>query len=290
MDLRPRNKDKELAHPSFKHTAKTRIEQVYDALSRRTSTVIATKEILDPNTVRRIRGYSVLAMSPNTEASEFNSTLAATGRATIKQKSPIGKLPELVRPQDLIPKLHEKTHFKAATSVFLDHKGSLRHQETHETGKHIEKMLNDFHVKRNLQDIMDKTSKHVSKLRENHKQQSPADCYYQRAKSVGKTDRIGAAMNRSIDFNDRLSSGLDRTNTSATGSITDNSSPFAAACIKASLRQNCPVENNPLRELMEEEGKNLSPSQVTKEMLYNCRVMRRKDFNVTALKAGTGSQ
>lgn len=46
MDLRPRNKDKELAG-KFRHTPKTRIEQVYDALQGRTSVVIARKDILD---------------------------------------------------------------------------------------------------------------------------------------------------------------------------------------------------------------------------------------------------
>ena len=37
---------------------------------------------------------------------------------------------------------------------------------------------------------------------------------------------------------------------------------------------------------MQEEGTNLSPSQIAKEMLFNCRVMRRKDFTVSPLKAG----
>lgn len=30
MDLRPRNKDKEIAHATFRHSATTRFEQVYD--------------------------------------------------------------------------------------------------------------------------------------------------------------------------------------------------------------------------------------------------------------------
>jgi hypothetical protein len=39
---------------------------------------------------------------------------------------------------------------------------------------------------------------------------------------------------------------------------------------------------------MEEEGRNLSPSQVAKEMLYNCKVLRRKDFTVQPLMQGSG--
>ena len=45
MDLRPRDKLKELG--PFRHQPKTRIEQVYDALQGRTSTVLATRDILD---------------------------------------------------------------------------------------------------------------------------------------------------------------------------------------------------------------------------------------------------
>ncbi len=46
---------------------------------------------------------------------------------------------------DLVPALHSKTHFKAATSIFLGHKGALEDRD-----KSVEKILNDFSVKRNL--------------------------------------------------------------------------------------------------------------------------------------------
>jgi len=67
--------------------------------------------------------------------------------------------------------------------------------------------------------------------------------------------------------------------------MTTESSPFAIAVKQASR---CPVEYNPLREIMQEEGRNLSPSQVAKEMLYNCKVLRRKDFTVQPLMQGSG--
>jgi hypothetical protein len=57
--------------------------------------------------------------------------------------------------------LHEKTHFKAAISVFMDHHGSLKHDEGEESGRKVEKILNDHAVKRNLQNILDKTTKDV---------------------------------------------------------------------------------------------------------------------------------
>ncbi len=62
----------------------------------------------------------------------------------------------------------------------------------------------------------------------------------------------------------------------------------AESPLAVSIRR-CPVEFNPLKEIMQEEGKNLSPSQIAKEMLQNCNVVRRKDFTVQPLVAGTGN-
>ena len=92
-----------------------------------------------------------------------------------------------------------------------------------------------------------------------------------------------------LDFNDRMSSS-QMMNSSMTHSMYDNDavSGFASTVKASKLKKGlpCPIENNPLKELMEEEGRNLSPSQIAKEMLFNCRVMRRKDFTVSPLKAG----
>ena len=91
-----------------------------------------------------------------------------------------------------------------------------------------------------------------------------------------------------LDFNDRMSNS-QMMNSSITHSLYDNDAVSGfASTMKASRRKGppCPIENNPLKELMEEEGRNLSPSQIAKEMLFNCRVMRRKDFTVSPLKAG----
>ena len=78
-------------------------------------------------------------------------------------------------------------------------------------------------------------------------------------------------------------------NSSITNSMYDNDAVSGfASTIKASRRKGppCPIENNPIKELMQEEGTNLSPSQIAKEMLFNCKVMSRKNFNVSPLKAG----
>lgn len=50
---------------------------------------------------------------------------------------------DIVRPSDICKQLHNKTHFKAATSVFLGHEGVLK-----DTDKGLEKALNDFTVRR----------------------------------------------------------------------------------------------------------------------------------------------
>lgn len=63
MDLRPRNREKEMGHEIFRYTAATRIERVYDSLSKRNSTVLAPKDIIDPDYLRKIRGRSVIGMN-----------------------------------------------------------------------------------------------------------------------------------------------------------------------------------------------------------------------------------
>lgn len=191
-------------------------------------------------------------------------------------------LPEIVNnvhPTAIVPVLHKKTHFKAATSVFLNHRGSLEHQENNtrvdETGRHVEKILNDISVKKNLQDILDKTSKQVSRLRSNHK--TTRGDY---ASSLNRSNPIKSAMdklNRSFDLNETLSNGKS-INTGV------NTLPFTIAIKQA--EPYCQVEANPLKDILKEEGKNLSPSQVAREMLLNTKVIRRKDFTVQPLKAG----
>jgi hypothetical protein len=66
MDLRPRIKEKELGPGKFRHTPITRIEQVYDSLTKRTSSTVSPKEIIDPKIAKKLRGASVMAMVSTT--------------------------------------------------------------------------------------------------------------------------------------------------------------------------------------------------------------------------------
>ena len=101
MDLRPRNKDKELAG-KFRHAPKTRIEQVYDTLSGRTSS-IATRDILDHNPVRKMRGGSVFSMLSTTPNPMMDFELTSYGNVSPKRKihSP-NVLPEIFHPTQII--------------------------------------------------------------------------------------------------------------------------------------------------------------------------------------------
>lgn len=211
------------------------------------------------------------------------SSMISSPRARAYSPKVLPEIVNNVHPTAIVPGLHKKTHFKAATSVFMNHRGSLSHNESKndETGKHVEKILNDINVKRNLQEILDKTSRHVSRLR----------TYNQSATSnkgavdpFNKSSPIKAAMdklNRSLDFNDRDSTSLSL----AKSNGTNDPSPFAIAVKRAAY---CQVENNPLKEIINEEGRNLSPSQIAREMLLNTKVLRRKDFTINTLKAGDG--
>jgi hypothetical protein len=125
---------------------------VYDALAARTSSNIGPKEIIDPKHARRIRGQSTMGTMQTTPMNtSLKIDLDLSRQSTKKNVSGIPSpkmLPEIVGPKQIIPKLHVKTHFKAATSVFLNHSGTLNHKDaSDETGRNVEKILNDLTVK-----------------------------------------------------------------------------------------------------------------------------------------------
>lgn len=131
MNLRPRNKDKELGPPSFRFGAKTGLERVYEVLRQRNSPELGSESIMDVKTYKKLRN-------------QVSNDISRISNGN--QKNQGDAFPEIVKPTDLVPSLHLKTHFKAATSVFMNHKGSLEDKD-----KTVEKILNDFSVKRNLQ-------------------------------------------------------------------------------------------------------------------------------------------
>lgn len=59
MNLRPRDKDKELGAASFRFGAKTNLERVYDELSHRNSTFLDQKSLIDGKTLRKLRNLTV---------------------------------------------------------------------------------------------------------------------------------------------------------------------------------------------------------------------------------------
>lgn len=131
----------------------------------------------------------------------------------------------------------------------------------------IEKILNDYSVKQNLKNILDNTSRHVFKLREKHtKTPELGGSISSTNRNLRKITFDSKQNDKSInnDFNDRLSS--NRMNSSVSGPNSD-ASPFGATMKAASKKVACQIENNPIREIINEEGRNLSPSQVAREML-----------------------
>ena len=95
--------------------------------------MIAPKEIIDHSMIKRkLRGNSVLGMVSTTPSNQLpDLTEMSTITQTSKKYYSPGKyqLPDIVHPSQIIPKLHNKTHFKAATSVFMNHHGTLKHQD-----------------------------------------------------------------------------------------------------------------------------------------------------------------
>jgi hypothetical protein len=84
--LRPRVENKEIG-PQFRFTAKSGVERVYDQLSKRITSEFREKDMIDRSLKSTIRNHR--------------------------------KLNQTTSPKQLLPSIHNKTHFKAATSVFL---------------------------------------------------------------------------------------------------------------------------------------------------------------------------
>ena len=80
----------------------------------------------------------------------------------------------------------------------------LKHEGTEENGRKVEKILNDHAVKRNLQNILDRTTKDVQRLRSNHLK--TPDFASVRNTRRFKTDATGRMIAPpTLDFNDRMS-------------------------------------------------------------------------------------
>jgi hypothetical protein len=55
MNLRPRDKDKEIGPPSFRFNAKTGLERVYDSLAHRNSSFLDPKEVIEQQALKKLR-------------------------------------------------------------------------------------------------------------------------------------------------------------------------------------------------------------------------------------------
>ncbi|CDW79091.1 UNKNOWN [Stylonychia lemnae] len=247
MNLRPREHDKELGPASFRYGTKTSIERIYDTLQKRNNSLIEQSEILDKKKIRKLK---------NKMENNYSSTLGINNELNITQRSKMVKgdiFPEIVKPSDIIPSLHQKTHFKAATSIFLNHQGSLEDKD-----KSIEKLLNDFSVKRNLQQIITSEGPQLATNKLNLQAQAPRIKF----KNTKTPDPIRnrSNLNQSRNQNGILESG--------TYNI-----------------QNRHSDKSELIKMISDESKTISSNIVTQQMLVNCKVMRSKNFNVNPLIA-----
>ena len=55
MNLRPRDKDKEIGPASFRFQAKSGVERIYDSLMARNTGALPLNEIIDPKTMKRLK-------------------------------------------------------------------------------------------------------------------------------------------------------------------------------------------------------------------------------------------
>lgn len=99
---------------------------------------------------------------------------------------------------------------------------------------------------------------------------------------LNKYSRTIMKNNKSIDFNNdrQMVSSFNKLPPTQSGASFKHRNAHHESIASTTLNI-VPVPVN--------DDKFLSPSQVAREMLYNCQVFRRKDFNVQTLMAGTGN-
>ena len=105
QSLRKRNKTKEVG-PEWRYRPTNSIERVFDTLKNRELGHFNSADIANNMATQRMSGRRA------------TSTLQQSTRINSPEH-------RLIPAKNLLPTIHQKTHFKATTSVFLKHKGSL---------------------------------------------------------------------------------------------------------------------------------------------------------------------
>ncbi|CAI2366987.1 unnamed protein product [Moneuplotes crassus] len=110
FQLRPRQPEKEIGDPKFRHQPKTTIERVMDAIQKN-ALLDADYKQKQTLSVSPIRGF-------RNRAPHYSSVITAKGskKSSSRQTSHIS-----IKAKNLLPHLHEKTHYKAATTFTLSH-------------------------------------------------------------------------------------------------------------------------------------------------------------------------
>eukprot|EP00347_Sterkiella_histriomuscorum_P016958 403351203 len=250
MNLRPREIEKELGPPSFRYGNKSTIERIYETLSKRNNSIMEQGEILEKKTLKQLKNRQDTSNQNNQSHNNslINQSITVGTNQYRSRQQPSDLFPEIVKPTDLMSKLHNKTHFKAAQSIFMNLQGSLEDQD-----KTLEKVLNDFTVKRNLQQILSQPQK--------------AENFRIKFKNTKTPDPTRNRTNYMSTRNTTYSLGLSQANvTMNTINTQDNN-----------------ISN--LKSMIEQEGRTISPNLVTQQMLLNCKVIRMKNTSVQPLQA-----
>lgn len=88
MDLRPRIKEKEIGN-GFRHNAQTRIEDIYDTITNRTTSMLSPHDKFDPKHARKLRGSSLMGKTSLTPSPFDLSELSTFSSTTKRNNKPV---------------------------------------------------------------------------------------------------------------------------------------------------------------------------------------------------------
>jgi hypothetical protein len=116
FELRPRQKDKEIGDAKIRHKPRFTIERVIDSVNDNSF-------ILGDDNLRSKLSKSPMRGSKDRNKNNYSTIVRGNSKKSLNISS--FKLESELSPRSILPHLHEKTHFKAATTFTIAYPGSF---------------------------------------------------------------------------------------------------------------------------------------------------------------------
>jgi hypothetical protein len=116
FELRPRQKDKEIGDAKFRHKPRFTVERVMDSVNDNSF-------ILGDDNLKSTISKTPMGRSKDKNKNNCSTIVRGSSKKSLNGSS--FKIESELSPRSILPHLHEKTHFKAATTFTLAYPGSF---------------------------------------------------------------------------------------------------------------------------------------------------------------------